>query len=83
MGYWIGHPFWNRGYATSAIRKGLNFAFEEYNFGRVFALPLMRNEASCIVLEKNGFRHIDTRPNTNPKWKPTDQIAVYEMRYND
>lgn len=79
LGYWVGHKFWNQGYATAAIREALNFAFEKENFERVFALPLIRNEASCIVLEKNGFRQVETRPNTNPKWKKSDQIAVYEI----
>jgi RimJ/RimL family protein N-acetyltransferase len=83
LGYWIGHKFWNQGYATAAIHEALNFAFKKKNFDRVFALPLKRNEASCIVLDKNGLRHIETRQNTNPKWDETDKIAVYEITYQE
>jgi RimJ/RimL family protein N-acetyltransferase len=79
LGYWIGYEFWNQGYATAAIHEALKYAFQNENFDRVFALPLKRNKGSCIVLEKNGFRHIETRQNTNPKWKETDQISVYEI----
>lgn len=83
LGYWMGHKFWNKGYATAAICETLIFAFEKRSFERVFALPLMRNRPSCIVLEKNRFRHIETRQNTNPKWKKTDKIAVYEITYKE
>jgi|SRR5690625_980708 len=81
LGYWIGHQFWNQGFATAAICEALNFAFEKRNFERVFALPLMRNKASRVALEKNDFHHIKTRQNRNPKWGKTDQIAVYEITF--
>lgn len=78
LGYWIGYQYWNRGYATAAVGKAINFAFEE-NFNRVFARPLTRNKASIRVLQKNGFERIETRRNPFDKWKENDLVAIYEI----
>src|SRR3954471_18087802 len=54
MGYWIGRPFWGRGYATEACTALLDIA-------RTLALPSLEgshfidNPASARVLEKLGF----------------------------
>lgn len=79
MGYWIGAPYWNRGYATEAVRQMVSLAFDEIGVERVYATPLERNVASCRVLEKNGFRLARRYPNVEPKWKPTDFMMEYEL----
>jgi RimJ/RimL family protein N-acetyltransferase len=54
MGYWIGRPFWGRGYATEACTALVDIA-------RTLALPSLEgshfidNPASARVLEKLGF----------------------------
>ncbi len=78
-GYWIGRPYWGRGYATAAGRLALAIAFEQWNLQYVFAQPLSWNKASCRVLDKLGFERTGLRPNPFPKWKPTDQVAYYEI----
>ncbi|MDH6311003.1 ribosomal-protein-alanine N-acetyltransferase [Dysgonomonas sp. PFB1-18] len=55
IGYWIGEPYWGRGYATDAVRKCLKFAFEELNLLRVYANIYEYNIGSMKVLEKVGF----------------------------
>ena len=79
LGYWVGVPFWRRGYATQANRLILAFAFEEVELERLYARPLVRNGASCRVLEKLGFQHVDTVDNVFPKWNATDQLGIYEL----
>ena len=83
LGYWVGVPFWGRGYATQANRLILAFAFEEVELERLYARPLARNKASCRVLEKLGFRHVDTVDNVFPKWNATDQLGIYELEASE
>lgn len=79
LGYWVGRPYWNRGYATAANRRTLAFAFDELELQRVFARPLARNAPSRRVLEKLGFVFVRTEPPTHPKWGDDDTMARYEI----
>jgi len=79
MGYWVGGPFWNQGYATEAVRQLVKLAFSELGFERVFATPLERNVASQQVLRKNGFELNRVYPNTEPRWEPTDRLMEFEL----
>lgn len=56
MGYYIGEPYWGRGYATSAVRQICRYVFEHTDIIRIFAEPFAYNTASCHVLEKAGFQ---------------------------
>lgn len=56
LGYWVGVPFWNRGYATEAAEAVLGHGFGAYGLHRVAATHLTRNGASCRVMEKLGMR---------------------------
>lgn len=55
LGYWLGRPFWGRGYATEAGRAIVAFGFQEWTLLRIHASHLTRNPASGRVLEKIGF----------------------------
>jgi RimJ/RimL family protein N-acetyltransferase len=55
VGYWLGRPYWNRGYATEALRAGLSWARREWRKKAVFAGHFADNPASGQVLCKAGF----------------------------
>ena len=55
IGYWIGEPYWGKGYATEVVKLLLNVAFEELNLSRVYAHIFEFNKGSMRVLEKAGF----------------------------
>ena len=55
LGYWIGKPWWNQGYATEACRALLHYTFEELRLHRVYAHHFTRNPASGKVLQKIGM----------------------------
>ena len=42
MGYWLGVPFWNRGYMTEAAKAIVNYAFADLDLHRVEAMILPR-----------------------------------------
>jgi [ribosomal protein S5]-alanine N-acetyltransferase len=57
MGYWIGVPFWNRGYGTEAGHALLRFAFDTLRLNSVTAHHFIRNPASARVLQKIGMTY--------------------------
>jgi ribosomal-protein-alanine N-acetyltransferase len=56
LGYWIGEPFWGRGYAVEACRAVVTQAFEACRPERMQARVIAGNEASERVLDTLGFR---------------------------
>jgi RimJ/RimL family protein N-acetyltransferase len=56
IGYWLGTPFWNRGFATEAVRALIDFAFTELEHDTLSAGARVTNPASRRILEKCGFQ---------------------------
>ncbi|GMK40277.1 GNAT family acetyltransferase [Paenibacillus sp. CCS19] len=57
LAYWIGRPYWNRGYCTEAAARVMQYAFEELALNRVYAAAMTRNPGSYKVMEKLGMKH--------------------------
>lgn len=57
LGYWIGKPYWGRGYASEASAAVLAYAFTELRLHRIYAEHFPRNRASGRVLQKIGMTH--------------------------
>ncbi len=55
IGYWIGEPYWRKGYGTEAVKLLTRFAFDELRLLRVFANVFSENVASMKVLEKAQY----------------------------
>lgn len=60
MGYWIGVPYWNQGYASEALRRVVAFGFEELALNRIYAGYFSQNIASRRVMEKAGMTYEGT-----------------------
>lgn len=57
IGYWIGRPFWGKGYVPEAVRAVIRHAFEDLHVHAVFAGYFEGNDRSMRVLEKVGMFH--------------------------
>jgi [ribosomal protein S5]-alanine N-acetyltransferase len=79
LGYWIGVPYWNRGYASSAARELVRTVFLEHAIDELYSSCLVRNSASFRVLEKTGFRHVGYGTHRDSKWGPQDRFAMFEL----
>ena len=55
LGYWVGVPYWNRGYCTEAGMAVLRYGFMDRGLNRIYASYLARNPASSRVMEKLGM----------------------------
>jgi [ribosomal protein S5]-alanine N-acetyltransferase len=81
LGYWIGRPFWNRGFASEAARELVAFAFGELGLQRVFAFHFHWNSASGRVLEKVGMRREGfLRGHVLKAGKPIDEVLYGILR---
>ncbi len=56
LGYWVGKPWWGRGYTPEAARGVLAFGFGTLGLRRIFAHHLAGNDASGRVMAKIGMR---------------------------
>jgi len=77
IGYWIGVPFWRRGYASEAARGVIAWAFEELGLNRVHAGFFIRNPASGRVMEKIGMTYEGTLRQHHKKWGEYVDVSVY------
>lgn len=56
IGYWLGAPYWGRGYATEVARALVDHAFTALGYDELVAGARVSNPASRRVLEKCGFQ---------------------------
>ncbi len=68
LGYWVGVPYWGRGYATEAAREMLRHGFEDLGLNRIFAGVFGGNHTSANVLRKIGMKHEGTLRQHYLKW---------------
>lgn len=58
LGYWLGEPWWGRGFATEAARRVVRFAADDLDVAKLTSGHFVDNPASGYVLEKCGFRYV-------------------------
>jgi RimJ/RimL family protein N-acetyltransferase len=61
IGYWLGARYWDRGFATEAVRAVIDYAFGELQHDALQAGARVSNPASRRVLEKCAFQWTGVR----------------------
>lgn len=61
-GFWLGKPFWGKGYMTEAVQPVMDYAFDDLGFTKLTFANAVGNEKSRRVKVKTGARLIDVRP---------------------
>jgi RimJ/RimL family protein N-acetyltransferase len=77
LGYWIGVPFWNKGYATEASKAVLSFGFKTLRLNRIYAHHTVGNTGSQRVIQKIGMRHEGRLRQHVQKWDKFLDIENY------
>ncbi len=77
LGYWIGKPFWNLGYATEASRAIMEFGFGSLKLNRIYARHLARNPSSGRVMEKLGMQKEGTARQDTIMWGEYEDVVSY------
>jgi len=77
IGYWIGKPWWGRGFATEAASALIEHCFHEIGFERVTCGHFVDNPASGRVIAKLGFRYTGV----DLVWSEARQTKVETLKY--
>lgn len=56
LGYWLGQPYWNKGYGTEAAHALIDMAFRTREIDHIDARCRVTNIASRRVIQKCGFQ---------------------------
>ncbi len=83
LGYWIGVPYWNHGYATEAAQAVVAFGFQSLGLNRIHATHLTRNPASGKVMLKVGMQQEGLLRKHILKWDKLEDIATYAILRDD
>ncbi|AEV35236.1 GCN5-related N-acetyltransferase [Pseudovibrio sp. FO-BEG1] len=62
IGYWLGQPFWGKGYMSEATEAVVDYCFETLGVTKVTSGAFEENDGSLNVLAKNGFQTVGTQP---------------------
>lgn len=76
IGYWIGKPFWNRGFATEATKSMIAYGFEVVGLNRICARHMTRNPASGRVMEKAGLKFEGILRQSIYRWERYEDAAI-------
>lgn len=77
LGYWIGQPYWQQGYATEAAERLLQYGFDELYLNRIWAAAMAKNPASSAVMKKIGMKYEGTLKEHIRKWGEYEDLDYY------
>jgi len=83
LGYWVGVPFWGRGYATEAARAAVGFGFGTLALHRIQARHFTFNPASGRVLQKVGMTCEGVARQAVRKWDRFEDLVTWAILSTD
>ena len=78
IGYWVGKPYWSRGFATEMLRALIRSGFETHGLHAINIRHFTDNSASARVIAKCGF--IATHTSTGPSLARGTGIDAHNYR---
>lgn len=84
IGYWVGLPNWNKGYATEASKAILSFGFSSLELDEIYGDVYPHNPASAIVLEKVGIdrkRNLKRLRKKGRRYVRFDSLFYFKERF--
>lgn len=83
LGYWLGEPYWGRGYCSEAAEAIVRHGFEVLRLNRIHASHFARNPASGRVLQKTGMRREGVAREHVRKWDQYEDLVLYGLLRGD
>lgn len=82
IGFTLDPEFQNKGYATEALKKLLDYFFNKLNKEKVRAIAVEQNNSSIKLLEKIGFKKVNIIENSYFKGTFVNEFE-FELSKND
>ena len=79
LAYWIGVPFWSRGYCTEAAAAVVRYGFDVVKLHRIHAAHMTRNPASGRIMQKIGMTYEGCLRQHYYKWDVFEDAALYGL----
>ncbi len=79
LGFWIGVPYWGRGYATEAAQAMVQYGIRELGLHRIMARHMAHNLASGRVMQKIGMTREGLLREHALKWGRYEDLVVYAI----
>jgi RimJ/RimL family protein N-acetyltransferase len=83
LSFWIGRPFWGRGYASEAAAALIRHGFDSLGLNRIYAHHMFRNPASGCVLQKLGMRQEGLLRQRVRKWGRFEDVWLWAILQSD
>ena len=83
LGYWIGKPYWGKGYCTEAAKAVLQYGFEVIGLHRIQATHFSHNPASGRVMQKIGMSYEGCLRQDTWKWEKFEDVELYGILKSD
>lgn len=83
IGFWIGRPWWGRGYARGAIDLLLGWTFAQRGLHRVTARTLGDNPRAATLLSRLGFAHEGLLREHQYHWGRFRDVALWGLMARD
>lgn len=77
LAYWLGKPYWGKGYTTEAARRVVGYGFDELRLNRIWAAAFVSNPASSAVMRKVGMKHEGVLRQHVVKWDEPVDVDFY------
>lgn len=74
IGYWLGVPFWGKGYIPEAVEALMKYGFQELGMKKLWCGYFEGNTKSKRVQEKCGFRYHHTKKDF--LWHLTNEVKT-------
>lgn len=83
-GFWLGKPFWGKGYMTEAAEVVTECAFNQLGFDKLILSNAVGNIKSRRIKEKAGARLIDVKPAkfVNPEYTEHEIWELFKADWN-
>jgi ribosomal-protein-alanine N-acetyltransferase len=79
LGYWIAVDRWNKGLATEASQRVLDFGFHDLGLHRIESRHFLRNPASGRVMQKLGMQQEGVERDWAMKWDRFESLVRYAI----
>jgi RimJ/RimL family protein N-acetyltransferase len=83
LGYWMGVPYWGRGYTTEAARALMAFGFFVLGLNRIQARHFVFNPASGRVMQKLGLRREGVLRQSIRKGERFEDVVIHARLAED